>query len=98
VRRGSLVVSMVIPDAAEGGDPARAAAVAGRRVGPAITRNRVKRRLRELLRPRLAELPSGSLVVIRALPGSEEASYAQLGAWLDAGIRGCVSRAGPVHV
>ncbi len=98
VRRGSLVVSVVVPVSA----PAqpRAAAIAGRRVGPAVTRNRVKRRLRELLRERLAQLPSGSLVVVRALPGAERASFAQLGGWLDAGLRGGLakSRAGLVDV
>lgn len=53
----------------------------------------MKRRLRELLRSRLAELPAGSLLVIRALPGAERASYAQLGGWVDAGLRTCLTRA-----
>jgi ribonuclease P protein component len=91
VRRGSLVVSLVVPESASSAEP-RATAIAGRRVGPAVTRNRIKRRLRELLRVRLADLPVGSLVVIRALPGAEAASFAQLGAWMDAGLRACLAR------
>jgi ribonuclease P protein component len=101
VRRGSLVLSMVVPPSpaelsapADGVVPAqpRGAAIAGRRVGPAVTRNRVKRRVRELLRDRLPELPAGSLVVIRAMPGAERASYAQLGGWIDAGMRSCLAK------
>jgi ribonuclease P protein component len=103
VRRGSLVVSMIVPSATEAPESAggaRATAIAGRRVGPAVTRNRVKRRLRELLRVRLPQLPAGSLVVIRALPGAETATYAQLGAWMDAGLSACLSRSrtGLIHV
>jgi ribonuclease P protein component len=98
VRRGSLVVSMAVSPVGESavdgvvaGQP-RAAAIAGRRVGPAVTRNRVKRRLRELLRERLVEQPAGSLLVVRALPGAERASYQQLGSWMDAGLRACRSQ------
>jgi ribonuclease P protein component len=106
VRRGSLVLSMVVspspasPAVGVVPAPARGAAIAGRRVGPAVTRNRVKRRLRELLRDRLPELPAGSLVVIRAMPGAERAGYVQLGGWIEAGLRSCLaqSRAGLVDV
>jgi ribonuclease P protein component len=61
--------------------------VAGRRVGPAVRRNRVKRRLRQLLRERLALLPPGARAMIRALPGAAEADYAELAADLDAALR-----------
>jgi ribonuclease P protein component len=105
VRRGSLVLSMVVPDAAADSSAvpaaqARAAVIAGRRVGDAVTRNRVKRRMRELLRARLPELPAGSLLVMRALPGAERATFAQMGGWLDAAARSCLaqSRAGLVDV
>ena len=40
-----------------------------RAVGPAVTRNRVRRRLRHLLRDRLDRLPAGSRLVVRVLPG-----------------------------
>ena len=50
----------------------------GRAVGDAVTRNRVKRQLRHLVRPRLADLPSGALLVVRALPAAGAASGHQL--------------------
>ena len=37
-------------------------------VGNAVTRNRVKRRLRHLAAPRLAGLPASARIVVRALP------------------------------
>jgi ribonuclease P protein component len=56
-------------------------------VGPAVVRNRVKRRLRHLVRERLPLLPPGSLVVVRALPPAAAAEYADLGRDLDAALR-----------
>lgn len=50
-------------------------------------RNKVKRRLRHLMRDRLAELPPGSLVVVRALPGAGDAAYEQLARDLDAAFQ-----------
>ena len=47
-----------------------------RAVGNAVIRNRVRRRLRELVRREV--LPGGSLVVIRALPAAAGASYEEL--------------------
>lgn len=58
-------------------------------MGIAVVRNRVKRRLRHLMRERVATLPAGSLVVVRALPAAAAASYADLAADLDA----CLARA-----
>ena len=48
-----------------------------------MVRNGVRRRLRHLLRERLARLPAGSLAVVRALPVSHSAPSAVLGADLD---------------
>ena len=56
-------------------------------VGGAVVRNKVKRRLRHLIRDRLAELPPGSLVVVRALPGAGDAAYEQLARDLDAALQ-----------
>jgi ribonuclease P protein component len=55
-------------------------------VGGAVVRTQVKRRLRHLMRDRLTDLPPGSLVVVRALPGSGDADYGQLARDLDAAI------------
>nr|EIF91066.1 RNase P component [Streptomyces tsukubensis NRRL18488] len=56
-------------------------------MGGAVVRNKVKRRLRHLIRDRLAELPAGSLVVVRALPGAGDADHAQLARDLDAAFQ-----------
>jgi len=64
-------------------EPARIGFVVSRAVGNAVTRNRVKRRLRHLVRERVAALPDGALLVVRAQPGAAEASYWDLAAALD---------------
>jgi ribonuclease P protein component len=64
--------------------------VVGRAVGNAVTRNRVKRRLRHLLLPRIAAFPPGLRLVIRALAPAAAASAASLARDLDS----CVRRAG----
>jgi ribonuclease P protein component len=63
--------------------PARVGFVVGRSVGNSVVRHRVQRRLRHLCRERLSLLPAGSELVVRALPGTARASYAELGAELD---------------
>jgi ribonuclease P protein component len=67
----------------EGGVPVRVGFVVSKAVGTAVTRNRVKRRLRHLMRERAASLGDDTLVVVRALPAAAGASYAELGAELD---------------
>jgi len=57
--------------------------VVSRAVGSAVVRNRVKRRLRELMRRRVASLPGGCLLVVRAHPAAAGARQADLAADLD---------------
>jgi ribonuclease P protein component len=57
--------------------------IVSRAVGSAVTRNRVKRRLRELMRRRLACLPEGCQLVLRAHPAAAGARQADLAADLD---------------
>ena len=69
-------------------DPASVASpriglVVPRSVGPAVTRNRVRRRLRHLLRERLDRLPAGSRCVVRVLPPAAAAPYPALAGALD---------------
>ena len=52
-------------------------------VGPAVVRNRVKRRLRHLMRERVGSLAAGSRLVVRAQPAAAAATSADLGAELD---------------
>lgn len=47
-------------------------------VGGAVVRNRVKRRLRAIMRDLLPTLPAGTAVVIRALPRSAEVEFSRL--------------------
>jgi ribonuclease P protein component len=80
-----LVPTPGTPDSTAGAQP-RVGFVVSRAVGKAVTRNLVKRRLRHLLRPRMARLPGGAVLVVRALPASGTASSAALGAELDRGL------------
>lgn len=68
--------------------------VVSKAVGPAVTRNVVKRRLRHLSRERIPLLPGGAVLVVRALPAAGAASYDDLGADLDHALRRALSRGG----
>ncbi|GAA1416628.1 hypothetical protein GCM10009662_67340 [Catellatospora coxensis] len=86
----------------QGADPGHAVAVSGqvsqagfvvsKAVGNAVIRNTVKRRLRHLAAERLAGLPAGATVVVRALPQAASASYEQLGRDLDAALAAALKR------
>jgi ribonuclease P protein component len=67
-------------------EPARVGFVVNKAVGNAVLRNRVHRRLRAVMKARLADLPAGSLTVVRALPSSAAASYDELAADVDAAL------------
>jgi len=58
-------------------------------VGGAVVRNRVKRRLRAIMADALSTLPSGTKVVVRALPPAAVATFGEL----DADVRGAVGQA-----
>ena len=72
--------------------------IVSRAVGPAVTRNRVKRRLRELVRGYLQLLPGGSLLVVRANPMAARASQPDLAADLDLVINKLLRRQVGAHV
>jgi ribonuclease P protein component len=67
--------------------------VVSKAIGNAVTRNRVKRRLRALVRDRLETVPSGAGVVVRALAPAATRDYANLGADLDAALAIAARRA-----
>lgn len=76
--------AVVMPENGTGAQaPTQVGFVVSKAVGAAVTRNKVKRRLRALVAQRLTRLPAGSSLVVRALAASADASYAELGADLD---------------
>jgi len=90
--RGALVVHLSVNRPA---GPARAGFVVSRAVGPAVVRNKVRRRLRHLVGDRLCGVPEGSDLVVRALPAAAGRGYAELGADLDAALAAVLARGGP---
>jgi ribonuclease P protein component len=91
VRRGrrsgrrTLVLHLLPAEPAATGRP-RIGFVVSRRVGSAVCRNRVSRQLRHLVQDRLASLPAGVRVVVRAQPAAAGRTSAELGRDLDAGL------------
>jgi len=68
--------------------------VVSRAVGPAVVRNRVRRRLRHLAVGYLHSLPGGSLLVLRANPPAATARQADLAAELGLVVGALLRRQG----
>lgn len=68
-------------------DMSKVGFVVSKAVGNSVVRHRVSRKLRHVVRDRLALLPAGASLVVRALPASAEASSAELAADFDAALR-----------
>jgi ribonuclease P protein component len=85
VRRGCVVVHHL-----SGAEPAGPATVpvvglvVSKAVGSSVVRHRVSRRLRAQLAQRVAGLPAGAAIVVRALPEAATATSATVGADIDA--------------
>jgi len=66
-----------------GSFPAKVGVITSRRVGGAVVRNKVRRRLREIIKTCIAQIPAGFLVVIVAKSAAADVSFEQLKAeWL----------------
>ncbi|WP_017972644.1 ribonuclease P protein component [Actinopolyspora halophila] len=61
--------------------------VVSKAVGNAVRRHRVARQLRHLMRERIAVLPAGTLVVVRALPPAAASTSEELARDLDKAMR-----------
>ncbi|GAB3046107.1 ribonuclease P protein component [Sediminivirga luteola] len=61
--------------------------VVSRAVGNAVTRNRVKRRLRAIMHQELRRLPEGTDIVVRALPASASADFRDLQRSIEKALR-----------
>jgi ribonuclease P protein component len=95
VRRGSRAGKPLLSGhllVRPGAEAARVGFIVRRDVGPAVVRNRVKRRLRHLARGRLSSLPGGSLLVLRANPRAATARQEDLAAELDLVIAALLRR------
>lgn len=66
--------------------PPRVGFVVSKAVGGAVVRKRVQRRLRHVVRARLADLPNGSLLVVRAKPSAASLRQEELAVQLDSAI------------
>src|SRR5215467_12952339 len=88
VRRGSragrpLLTGYLLVRAGEAACDPLVGFVVSKAVGNAVVRNKVRRRLRSVLRGYLPTLPGGSLLVVRAHPQAASARQADLAAELD---------------
>ncbi|MBV9853044.1 MAG: ribonuclease P protein component [Streptosporangiaceae bacterium] len=102
--RPTLTVHLLLPgmtrpaqgtngtDRVRSGEPAKVGFIVSRAVGSAVVRNRVKRRMRDLMRGYVGSLPGGCLLVVRANPAAATARQADLAADLDLVIRRLLRR------
>ena len=81
VQRGRFILLSVFKTT--DGSPFRAGFITSRAVGPAVVRNRVRRRLREIVRKHQRQVVEGNWIVTIARMGAATASYQELeGEWL----------------
>jgi ribonuclease P protein component len=71
---------------------ARLGLAVGRKVGPAVARNRVRRRLRECFRRHKHRLPAGADLIVIASPGAAEMDAGATCRELETGLQGVLSR------
>lgn len=95
--RRTLVVHLAVGTGDSGVADTQAGLVVSKAVGPAVVRTQVKRRLRHLLRDRLTALPTGSRLVVRALPPAAVAPSHVLGEELDQALSGALRRLERLH-
>jgi ribonuclease P protein component len=69
------------------GPDARLGLTVGRKVGGAVARNRLKRRIREVLRTHWDRLPAGTDVVVVALPGAARLGHDEVRTQVLEGLR-----------
>jgi ribonuclease P protein component len=87
-----LVLYWFDHEEADGGPP-RVGIAVPRKLGTAVTRNRVKRRLREAWRSLASEVPTGRDIVLVARPGLAEAAEAHDSEWLRERVREALGKA-----
>ena len=78
-RRNLVLYAVTTPETT----PSRFGFIVSKGVGNAVTRNLVKRRLRQMAASALSRYPSGLAVVVRALPPAADATWSQLASDFD---------------
>ena len=84
--------NVVIYAVKTGQRPTRVGFIVAKSVGNAVTRNLVKRRLREAAAESLREYPTGFDVVVRALPPAATASWQELRTDYMGALRTCMGK------
>lgn len=89
VRRGIRVPTghTVLHVLHDGDGPPRFGFIVTKDVGGAVVRNTVRRRLRAVCYDVIDRVGSGTDVVIRALPGSDQLTYANLHSEIESGLQ-----------
>lgn len=87
-----LTGHLLLQEGVRSGEPAKVGFIVSRAVGSAVVRNRVKRRIRDLMRGYVGSLPGGCLLVVRANPAAATARQADLAADLDLVMRKLLGR------
>jgi ribonuclease P protein component len=82
------VVYRLRTDAADG---PRFGVIVSKKVGGAVVRNRVRRRIQSVCADSIGTVPASDTIVIRALPGAGEIDWDTLRSEIDAGLRNAVS-------
>jgi ribonuclease P protein component len=85
-RVGDLVIYLGQPEASAP-DTTKIGLIVGRTVGGSVVRHQVSRRLRAQLAGLLDQLPAGSRLVVRALPGAATAESRTFGHDLELAVR-----------
>lgn len=75
---GAFCITHAVLHVTEGSESARFGFIVAKSVGNAVTRNRVRRRLKSIAERQLAAGFTGADVVFRALPASANATFLQL--------------------
>jgi ribonuclease P protein component len=89
MRRGNLLMLNALP--VENSGPWRAGFVTSRRIGSAVVRNRVRRRLREIVRRHQHDMREDFWIVLVARRDAANASYRALEhEWLRLGTRASI--------
>jgi ribonuclease P protein component len=74
-RRATTGTAVVYAVMAPGGAPTRFGFIVSKKVGNAVTRNTVRRRLKAVSAGLLPTIPPGASIVIRVLPGMDQTPW-----------------------